>query len=749
MQMPVLTNKTIRVQSIRSQNPVGYGGAIFTGTVIDDIGQIVDAKQTVVVKAPFSLLNRIRVELGQWWELYGETETYTNDINGYRLKEIQLLPHQMQLVRPSGEHIVRLMADNKAFEGIGDVKARKLWERFGNKLYSILDNSDISSLSQVVSTETAHHLLLAWQQYGDTKTLHWFVQNGFTVEMGKKLLAYYGKETSEKIENDPYRMLAFSGRWKNVDAMAIKTFGLKPDDPRRLRGAIEEALYRRFALGDTAVPLKMIQNSLIKLLQTNEINWAEMTSKAMISGYGQGCFVISDNGDDLVLHALGPYFMEKNIASEIVNRVKIQSTVIDGQDISQELLKFEQQSGFSLNSEQHLAVTSTVSSVFSIITGGAGTGKTTVLEALYRLYDKVGITVHQMALSGRATKRMIEATNREGTTIAGFLRNVDTSEFNDQTVIVIDEASMIDVGIMHRILQHIPSETKIVLVGDSAQLPPIGAGLVLHSLLEVREIPVTVLKEVNRYGDKILKAAESIREGNWPELSENINDDICFIPCKLSKIKEKLASLYSDCLMKNTDVKILEPLKAGKYSGTQRTNQTCQEAFAKNSRPVKLWNTEFDQFETISIKEGEPVICTRNHWDKDLQNGSLGKVIEVYTEPREQFNSKNEPTGEAYADIEWDDGVIRALTEDMIDDIILAYSITVHKGQGSQWDTIIVPIYQARNLDRSMLYTAITRAKKKVILLGDLDEAKKITQEPPKAFNRTTGLLGFINECYQ
>ncbi len=658
MQIPVLTNTTIRVQSIRSQNPAGYGGAIFSGSVINEQGNICDAKQTVVVKAPYSLLNRIRVELGQWWEIYGESQTYINEINGYKIKEIQLLPHQMQLIRPSGEHIIRLMADNKAFEGVGEVKARKLWEYFGNDLYAYLDKADISSLSKVVST------------------------------------------------------------------------------------------YRRFALGDTAVTLKAIQKSLIQLLQPHDENWAELTGKAMISGYSQDCYIIRDNGVDLVLHALGPYFMEKNIAGEVVKRMERPANGLSGQEITQELYQFEQQAGFILNTEQRNAVTVTISNTISIITGGAGTGKTTVLEALYRLYDKAGIEIYQMALSGRATKRMMEATGREGTTIAGFLRNVDTSGFNDHTVIVIDEASMIDVSIMHRVLQKIPDETRIVLVGDAGQLPPIGAGLVLHNLLEVKELPVTELKEVNRYGNKILNAAESIRNGHYPELSENINDDICFIPCKTSEIKEKLVSIYAQCLKNKIDVQILEPVKSGKYCGTERTNLACQEAFANKSRPLKLWNNEFDQFETLSFKEGEPVICTQNHWDKELQNGSLGKILEVYSEPREQFNSKNEPVGEAYADIEWDDGIIRPLTEDMIDDVILAYSITVHKGQGSQWDTIIVPVYQARNLDRSMLYTAITRAREKVILLGDLSEARKVTEEPPKVISRTTGLLDFINELY-
>jgi len=744
---PSLVNKTVRVQSIRCQNPQGYGGAIFSGVAVDCQGNINDAKEIIVIKAPYALINGILIEKGQWWEVSGESEVYINEVNGYSLRELQIIPQQMQLIRPSGEHIVRLITENRAFQGVGEVKARQLWERFGDDLYIILDNADISKLSQVISTKVAHHIIDAWQQYGNTKTLQWFVQNGITVAIGKKLLAFYGRETSAKIEKDPYRLLSFHGSWKAVDTIATDIFGIKQDDPRRLQGAIEEILYCRFSSGDTAVPLKSMLSALQRLLKTNDHNWTIIIQKALKEGLGKGCFVIRDNGADLVLHGLGPYIMEKTIAKEVTNRIQEEKNTRNTGFINQQLNNFEEKSGFSLNAEQRLAVTLTTSNSFAIITGGAGTGKTAVLKALYQVYDKLGITIYQMALSGRAAKRMIEATDRKATTIAGFLHRVKTSFFNENTVVVIDEASMINVGTMYRILKLIPPKTKIVLVGDPCQLPPIGAGLVLHCLLDAKEVPKTELKIVNRHGGSIAKAATSIREGRWPELSNNLSKDICFIPCLSSELNEETLSLYTKFLKEKTDVQILEPIKSGKFFGTKHTNKFCQERFANNAQQIKVLNREFNQLEVLSIREGEPVICIKNHWDKELQNGSPGKVLNVYTEPKEQFNDKGDSIGIAYADIEWDDGIVRPLSEDMVDDVILAYSITVHKAQGSQWDTVIIPVYKSRNLDRSMLYTAMTRAQKKVIFIGCIDEAKRIVQEMPKALKRQTGLLDFILEA--
>ncbi|MFK5893999.1 MAG: AAA family ATPase, partial [Pseudomonadota bacterium] len=722
MLTPTLANKTIRVQSIRSQSDKTFGGAIFSGYVVNTDGQIKDAKESIVVKAPYSILCGISVERGQWWEVYGETETYHKEINGFRIKEVQILPHEMQLVRPSGEHIVRLIADSKEFQFIGEVKARQLWEKFGEELYGILDNKDITKLREVVSLKTAYGVIYGWQKYTDTKTILWLVKNGFNAQFSKKLLNFYGKNTANKIEEDPYRLLAFMGNWKKVDALALNKFKLEKNNPRRLKGAIEEALYIELSKGNTAATLTTVQNHLKKLLKTDNQNWSGIISETMVKAYAAGCYAINILNGKLVLHVLGSYIMEKTIAANVNSRIDSQNTIIDTKKIEVLLNEFESGLSYKLNKEQKLAVYKSTSSDISVITGGAGTGKTTVLEAVYHIYDEIGVDIHQMALSGRAAKRMQEATGREATTIAGFLKNVKTETFNQNTVIVIDEASMLDVATMYRIFRNIPAETKILLAGDSAQLPPIGAGMVLHDILKSEIVPVTELTIINRYGGNIAFVANSIREGKLPELNDNIDDEICFIPCKVNEIKEKLVSLYDDFHKNNSDVQILEPVKAGKYCGTQHTNQLCHDQFSKDKEQIKVWNNEFDQYESLQFKVDEPVICIKNHWDKELQNGSLGIIKKAYKKPVEQFNSKDEYIGLSYAEILWDDGILRPLMEGLIDDVVLAYSITIHKAQGSQWDFIVLPIYQARNLDRSMLYTAITRAQKKVIMLGDIEE---------------------------
>lgn len=388
--------------------------------------------------------------------------------------------------------------------------------------------------------------------------------------------------------------------------------------------------------------------------------------------------------------------------------------------------------GISLNQEQQAAIHLAAEQAFACITGGAGVGKTTVLKSLYRIYDSAGVKVLQVALAGRAAKRMQEATGRTAATIASFLKAMRSADFDGPTVLVIDEASMVDIVSMSRICEALPSHVRLLLVGDQHQLMPVGPGLVLHCIMRMRAIPAIELMTVKRYGGQIAEVASAVRAGVWPVVASDHSAAVAFIECDERQIAERVVELYA---MDPEHTQVLSPLRNG-LAGTKALNRLCQERFTKGFAEVTRWNDEFEKPEYCGFNLGDVLLCTRNMWDKALQNGSLGKVVRVEVPPVEA------PTASpaVLAWVEWDDGVLRALTEDMLEDIELGRAVTVHKAQGSQWPRLIVPVTNSRLLDRTLLYTAITRAQTQVLLVGNMEAARRAVLALPKAHTRKVAL---------
>ena len=737
--------QTLRVTSIRSQNHRGFGGCIFSAKRIDDQGRVQDATGYFVVKASGSALGGSRVEPGQWWKVAGESSKRLLDVNGYQVTETQIDASSAVLLRPSGEHIVAFMADSQAFEGIGQVKARKLWEAFGESLYEHLDAGNVAVLATVLTPDSAAQVAAAWAQHGDSRTLQWLQAQGFDLALGRKVLQFFGPETAQKLEEDPYRLLSFCITWRQTDVLARTHFGVALEDPRRLQGAIEEACYRVFAAGHTVVLSSKLMDVLQGVLgaQTKTFRWRNLVPAALSLGLSNGSFVVGPHG----VQPLGALVMERQVARAVADRLfgtdvyKLMST--DGVDGL--LLEYEKAEGIELNPQQWAAVHLAASKPFVLITGGAGVGKTTVLKALYEVYDRAGITVTQLALAGRAAKRMQEATGRPASTIANFLRSWKEGSFDERCVVVVDEASMVDIITMSRLCELLGPGPRLVLVGDPAQLMPVGPGLVLHALTQVPQVPVAQLTVVKRYGGAIAAAATSIREGRWPALPADPEAAISFIPCTAQpsrlastegSIPKTVLHLYSQ---DPTNTQVLCARRNGP-DGTKGLNALCQSVLTANAKAVQVWDERHDAYARVGLHLGDPVLCTRNLWDRGLQNGSLGVVVQVDDEPRMLTNEAGEVTGLALAWVDWDDGVRRPIVEEMLDDLELGYAITVHKAQGSQWPRVIVPLTGNRLLDRTLVYTAVTRAQRQVLLVGDEAAARAAVEGVPRAQTRQVSL---------
>ncbi len=742
-----MTAHALRVSTIRSQNPNGLGGCIFTGTPIDEHGNVQDARTYYVVRASNSILGNVRVQVGQWWRVTGEPKQNAIVVNGYRLTEWQIAADDAALLLPSGEHIVTLMAESADFRGIGHVKARKLWEMFGDGLYDILDHGDVSSLAKLLTEESARQVVVAWALYGDTRTLQWLQAKGFDSSTGRKVLAFFGANAADKIEADPSRLLSFCATWKQVDTLARQHFGVQENDARRLQGAIEEAGYRLFSDGHTMATRPMLLERLASVLgvQTADFRWRTLIPRALSEGLTNGSYLI---GTDQGIHPLGPLVMETVVARAVAERIlpAHEAQLLSNREVNALMKAYESTEGIILNGEQRLAIQTAAANAFALITGGAGVGKTTVLKALYQIYDSAGVRIYQMALAGRAAKRMHEATGRPAFTIASFLRNVKEDELAESCVVVVDEASMADIITMSRLCGLLPPHARLLLVGDPNQLMPVGPGLVLHALAETPGIPLVELKVVKRHGGDIGAAALAIRNGTWPDLPDVDSAPIAFIPCSApisrvtgdvdNTLAETVLSLYTQ---NPENTQILSSRRNG-FDGTKWLNALCQKRFTARARPLLVWSSEYAAHADTGFHLGDPLLCTRNMWDRGLQNGSLGTLMQIEDEPRLLKTDEGDEIGYALAWAEWDDGERRPIFEAMLDDLELGYAITVHKAQGSQWQRVIVPITGNRLLDRTLVYTAVTRAQQQVILIGDESAARKAVEGVPRAHHRRVAL---------
>ncbi len=728
---------TLRVQRVRHRSS---SGATASALAIDAEGRVVPDAPRYAVTFPVRA-TPVEVLQGQWWRVVGDAKPVQYLADGYQVLEHRVVAQAAELLRPSGEHIVQLLATSPAFPGIGEVKARRLWEALGERLYQSLEEADHARLASFVGDELATVLLSGWRQYGNADTLRWFQQAGLDLRLSRKVLEVYGAETHAAIAADPYRLLAFGMSWPAVDELARQHFGLAKDDPRRLTAAVEAVLYRAFDGGDTCCERSDAARALARRVGTAAVDAAlDLAEANRVVRVREGR-----------MHAQGPYLIEHGVAEALNRRLGVDAPLASPDMVEELLERFEEDEAavagrpdFALNAAQRKAVHAAARSPLVLITGGAGVGKTTVLKAVGRLLDSCGRTIHLMALSGRAAKRMAEATHRPSMTIAGFLRNVVQKGMPDDGVLVIDEASMLDVLLAYRLLEAIPRSCRLILIGDPFQLPPVGPGLTLHALVASDRVPRVELTEVRGFGGDIARGAQAVREGRWPAMPADPQSPLALLPCPEDDIAAAVLRQY---LQEPQRTQILTFTRERGPACAKILNALCQEALGGDAPRLLVWSEDRQRMEDSGLRLGDPVLCTRNLWELGIQNGSLGRLEDIEATPQPLLDAQGQPAGVVLAWVRWDDGERRPVTEEVLDALEPGYAVTVHKAQGSQFPRIIVPLYAARNLDRTMLYTAITRATTQVLLVGDEESARRATESEPHASRRKVALAGLLEEA--
>ncbi len=742
---PNLLSATVRVTRMRSKS---RHGCIAFGHRVDLATGLNDRATTLVISVPAAIVDPANITVGGIYEIYGEARSIQHTHGSYAVTETQVEAQDIRLVRPSGSQVIQWLADHVV--GIREVKATKLWDALGERLYIALDSRDHDALQSIIPSEHVRTGMFdKWAEDGDSKTLRFVQERDIPLDLARKVIKFHKKNTIAALTDDPYRLLSFEGSWQRVDGIARDKFGVALDDSRRLAAALEEALYRVADRGHTCATLNDLLNTVSRLVTPYSAPEAAL-AKALLQGKAAGQFVSREAASgELLLHAPGTFLMERKCAEFIheLRRNPDTQQQLFPTDLDTLIGDFEREErlhlgipDFALNDAQRAAVRTSFENRFSIITGGAGVGKTTVLKALYRALDTLGRPRFQMALSGRATARMMEATQVDAITIAGFLRRVSEEDMGPSPVIVIDEASMLDLVTFHRLVGKLPAGTHLILVGDPYQLPPIGAGLVLHVLCEMLGMPITQLTEVKRQAKEsaIPAAAKAIREGHWPVFSADAAGEVVFMPCADDQIIPTVLRLYEQ---DRDSTQILAATRSCPFAGVETINQVCHVRYAGQGRHLKATNPETGEVEATGFCEGDLLLYTANDWQRSLQNGCLGKLTEVFDQPlKVNLGDDEKPDmrialGRAvYEDVE------HYVLDNDVDMMQHAYAITVHKSQGSQFRRVIVPLRKSRVLDRTLIYTAVTRAKVQVILVGDVDAVKEAVALLPKAFGRQIGL---------
>lgn len=703
---------TITVSTV---HPGPSGGAIFTGKDPSGAWIRVIAMRGKMMRAPVR---------GEAWRITGNTVEHPKYGEQFHVTEAQLLP-------PTGKFLVKYLTSHPAFRGtgIGQAKASRLYHRFGEQLTTLLDCGDAETLSAVVDEEVARRLMLAWLECGrEAAVVSFLDKHGVDVRLANKILHYWPADAVEKLQENPYRLLVFAG-WPAVDRLAA-TLGVGPHDERRLVAAAEASVYTRLDTGkDTLTSGQTFQETIKKILHCSD---GATPRKAAALAVQDGALT---GDEEKGYQPLGCAVMEQYLMSRFESMARhhhYQPSLFSGNvdtAVFDIIDSFERQEGVILNAEQRSAVSMAAVESLGLITGGAGVGKTTVLKVVHLVANALDVSIIQMALSGRAAQRMREATGREAYTIAGFLNQVKNAKIRlkPSDLIIIDEASMLDLMLTYRIVRSLPEGVRLLLVGDPYQLPPIGPGLIFQVLARSPKVCVRELTQVHRQAEStgIPAVAASVRNGSVPDLPQFRGPipGVSFIECQSGSVIKCLLDIVGD-LGGPHDVQILGVTKRGP-AGVTDINRTFH--LKLDSARCKL--AEWDLAETT------PVMYTVNDYDRELYNGTLGYVEAVPAE----YKRREGADDDSYKVLCNFDGRTVGMTDADLPNLELAYAITTHKAQGSQFRRVAIPVAKSRLLDRTLLYTALTRGVEQVIFVGDKRAFCEAIMSPPSATRRNVG----------
>jgi len=718
-------NENFRVTSIPFTAPKLV---IFSGVPIDKKSyQVNSGKYYVTIKANPETLP-VMPSVGQHWNVSGQRKIEDKEIDNYVMQQhtYEKPFEAISCTLPeSNEELINFIAKEKDFQGIGAKKARVLCNALGDDFYEIINNDSLTSrtrLRSFLSDNSINELFKGYAKYRNLSHCNWMSKNKIPSKIQQQLIKHHDEKTIDAIKNNPFILVSFGMTFKEVDSLVKNSdfnFEMTDYDHRRLSAALEFALRKQIEKGHTFTSQADLKPTLSKLFNNDK----EMISATFRAGYNKAQYVLNPNTGNY--HPTPQLLMENVIAKRLLKLAK-QKDLYD--EHSNAAYHFAvAQLPYELTKMQIEAVVTCLDNAVSCITGGAGTGKTTVLRTVLKAYSKLGYYIHAIALSGRAAMRLHESIGFDTLTIARFLKNspIGFDLATDKALLVIDEASMIDVPTMYRLITHIHPNVKIILTGDPDQLPPIGCGKVLSDVVESKVIANSMLDIVKRQAGTtgIPEYSRTINQGKVPEKLTTGN--IHFHQTQEKDIVDVCCELYSQAPF---DSRIIAPSKAL----VSEINKLTQDLVNPDGERLEFNMDGERQF--VNYKLNDVIMFTQNHYDKDIRNGSLGTLSSV------------ESDDESFGEITLDTAKTLKIDQIILDCIQLGYAITLHKAQGSQFKRVIIAIPKSNIIDRAWIYTAITRAEMETHVVGDAQNLKSFIETPSKSHLRNSYLLNLLRQ---
>ncbi|MBF0459145.1 MAG: ATP-dependent RecD-like DNA helicase [Nitrospirae bacterium] len=605
-------------------------------------------------------------------------------------------------------------------KGIGPVLAKRLVAKFAETTLDIIEQT-VERLKEVdgIGEKRVSMIKSAWVEQREIKDIMLFLQShGVSSTYAIKIYKHYGHNSIEVVTSNPYQLATdiYGVGFITADKIAAK-LGFAKDSPLRAESGILYVLHQLADEGHVYYPRELLTDECMKVLDIER----ELIKQAMDAAASARHIVIDEingsenNAGNKAVYLAKFYTSETSIAANL----KLLLTTISTPYVFDEdkaLQWVQKELSITLAENQIQAVKMSFNRKVLVITGGPGTGKTTIINSIIKIYKRLGQRVLLAAPTGRAAKRMAEATGDDARTIHrlldfspkdGAFKRTDKSPL-DADLIVLDEVSMVDTILMHHFLKALPPHATLILVGDIDQLPSVGAGGVLRDIIDSGVVAVVRLNEIFRQSQRslIVVNAHRINGGEFPILVNDMeqNRDFYFLEIDDPEtIVERIVSLCKDRIPEKfnfdpfRDIQVLTAMYKGQL-GAVNLNAGLQNALNPKGMEIIRGGRVF--------RTGDKVMQLVNNYDKDVFNGDIGKIVSINTEDQEiTVNYYGKAAAYDYTEL---------------DEITLAYAVTVHKSQGSEYQAVVMPVHtqQYIMLQRNLLYTGVTRGKRLVVLLG-------------------------------